>query len=84
MSGKEQEMRIGLLGADLLACLAKPSLPLLEIENGLKEVFLAEIRPTGLGKIELSIGQLIEQEIADAVLSAGTDHQFRIRKGTGG
>ena len=56
MSEEEQETRIGVLGADLLACLAKPSLPLLEIENGLIEVLLAEIRPTGLGKIELSIG----------------------------
>jgi hypothetical protein len=38
-----------------------------------------EIRPQLLGEIELRIGQIPQQEIADALLTPGADEQIRIR-----
>ncbi len=39
-----------------------------------------EVRPEQVGEIQLGIGQLPEQEVADAVLATGTDTQVRQRQ----
>jgi hypothetical protein len=38
----------------------------------------AEVRPEGVGEVELGVGQLPEQEVAQAQLAAGADHQVGI------
>ena len=57
--------------------------PLLVVFEYLVKLFLAEIRPVGGRDIYFSIGDLPQQEIADAHLPAGPDQQVRIRYALG-
>ena len=38
-----------------------------------------EVGPQRLGEVELAIGELPQQEVADALLAAGADEQIRLR-----
>ncbi len=46
--------------------------------NGLIQRFAVEIGPQTSGEVELGVGQLPEQEVADALLAAGADEQIRL------
>ncbi len=67
----------------LVTGFSKPSFPALVVYDSFVKVFFSEIGPAHLGKVEFGIGQLIEQEIADPVLSAGANHQFGVRESAG-
>src|SRR5579872_2300394 len=58
-------------------CSVAPLTPAI-IGDRLFEVGAAEIGPQRLGKDQLGIGALPEQEIADALLAAGADKKIRI------
>ena len=81
--GLERGSRRLFLAEDLFAGLAKTPFPVLVVEDGLIKVLFPEIGPPDLGKIELGISQLVEEEIADPVFAAGSDHEFRIGKSAG-
>src|SRR5204863_4247901 len=51
----------------------KPTLSALVVGQGEKKFLAAKIRPQGVGHVDLSVGQLPEQEIAQAQLSTGAD-----------
>src|SRR5262249_50954685 len=46
--------------------------------DGIFEIALGEIRPQAIEKDQLGIGQLPEQEIADALFAAGADNEIGI------
>ena len=66
------------LGFNLLLGQAKSAVSLLKIQQSFQELLFPEIRPEGLGKIQLGVGQLPEKEIADPVFPAGPDQQIRV------
>src|SRR5262245_60800335 len=54
---------------------AVAALALLIIDDGLQELSLAEVRPERLGHPDLGVGDLPEQEVADAQLTGGANQQ---------
>src|SRR3954469_11418373 len=46
--------------------------------DGPLEMLLAEVRPQGIDEHQLGVGALPQQEIADALLTAGADQKVRI------
>src|SRR5437764_7860472 len=50
------------------------------IGDRLFQIGAPEIRPQRLGKDELGIGALPQQEVADALLAAGADQEIRVRE----
>ena len=58
---------------------SKPAFPLLIALQNLVKLILAKVRPIGRGDINFSIGNLPQQEIADAHLPTGSDQKVRIR-----
>ena len=50
----------------------------LEIEQGGFQCIGIEVRPEHIGDVNLGVGQLPEQEIADPVFAAGADQQIWI------
>ena len=44
------------------------------------ELALAEVRPQRVAEIQLGVGEIPQQEIADALLAAGADQQVGIRQ----
>src|SRR5690606_555703 len=45
--------------------------------NGALQIGFAEVGPVGIAEIQLGVGNLPQQEIADALLASGTDQQIR-------
>ncbi len=62
----------------LFARFAKPSFTALVIEQRFFQVFFPEIGPQYICKIQFGISNLVQQEIADAVFTAGADQQFGV------
>src|SRR5579872_6021345 len=50
---------------------AEAALPLAEVIEGVVEMRRRKLRPESLGEIELGIGEIPKQEIADALLASG-------------
>ena len=57
---------------------AETALPALVIEQRSGERYFVEIRPEHIGDVQLGVGQLPEQEVADALFAAGANQQVRI------
>src|SRR5471032_1626993 len=64
----------GALTADAAIATFAPA----ELGNRLLEMFLVEVRPKRVDEHQFGVGALPEQEIADALLSAGADQQVGI------
>ena len=68
---------------DLLIGFAKTAATIgIFFQRGL-EMFFTKVRPVDIGVIILRIRPLPDQEIAQAVLTTGTDNQVRVRQATG-
>src|SRR5690554_5635225 len=63
---------------DLLAGLAKSSFAIAEVRERLEQPGLIEIWPHHIGYVNLAIGNLPEQEVADAKLTAGSNHKVGV------
>src|SRR6185312_10877761 len=50
-----------------------------ELERG-RQLPLVEVRPQSIGEIELRVGDVPEEEVADPPLTAGADQEVRIRQ----
>src|ERR1700751_2653629 len=59
---------------------AVTALALLVLRNALEQVMAAEIRPQRGCDIDLCVGQLPEQEVAEPHLPAGAHDQVRVRQ----
>src|ERR1700730_14946785 len=68
---------------DLLGPGAEAAHPPLVRGERLVEVRAVEIRPERLRAVELRIRRLPEQEVAEAHLTRGANHQVRIREAAG-
>src|SRR5512145_3057187 len=66
------------LALDLRGDAAEASLPLLEEGERLEVLALAELRPHALADVDLGVGELPQEEVADAHLAAGADEQVRV------
>src|SRR5439155_1275276 len=62
---------------------AEATLALLIESQRLEELALAEIRPERVGDVDLRVGDLPEEEVAEAHLAAGPDEQVGIRDARG-
>ena len=62
----------------LFAGLTKAAFALLVIKNGFAEVFVTEIGPIGVAKIQLAVGTLPKQEIAQSLFAACADEELWI------
>ncbi len=51
--------------------------------EGLSHFFGAEVRPEGWGEVELRIGGLPQQKVADTQFSAGADDEVRVGQAVG-
>ena len=69
--------------ADLLAGLAETAFALLIAPNGLAKLFFIEVGPVGVTEVELSIGALPKQVIAQTALATRTDKEVRVRQERG-
>src|SRR6187399_1550519 len=58
-------------------------LALLECEHRFEQVTTPEVRPERFGHIDLGVGNLPEEVVADAHFTAGADQQIRIRLSCG-
>src|SRR5688572_23504567 len=65
--------------AHLFARQAEAALASAECGERSLEVRLVEIRPQHIADVDLGIGEIPQQEIADAMIAAGADEQVRIR-----
>src|SRR5689334_17457276 len=65
--------RSGLDIANLRRRETEPPLPAGEVGDGLLEVVVTEVRPQRVAEEELRVGEVPEQEVADAMLAAGAD-----------
>src|SRR5258706_15452816 len=82
-----RRLEIGLFHAGephLIAGPAEPALATREHLDGVEQVFAREIGPEDVGEVELGVGRLDEEEIAEALLAARADHEVDVRKGGGG
>jgi hypothetical protein len=57
---------------------AEAALAALVVEQGRQQGRLIEIGPEHIGDVQLGVGQLPEQEVADPLLTAGADQQVGI------
>ena len=78
-TGKRTVSRSSLL-QKLVLRQAEPALTALIIQQRRQKVPLHEIRPEGVGEIELGVSGLPEKKIADAFLAARPDDQVRVRQ----
>jgi hypothetical protein len=62
----------------LFACQAIAALAALVFIYSLAKLFLVEIRPKHLGKVELGICKLPQQEVAQTLLLAGAYEQIGV------
>ena len=62
---------------------AKAAVALLIIENGVQQIGAPEIRPQRFGDVQLGIGDLPQQEIADAHFAGGPDQKIGIGQAGG-
>src|SRR5271156_6488095 len=62
---------------------AVTALALLEFDEGIEQAGAAEIGPERFCHENFGVGNLPEQEIADAHLAAGADEQVRVRQAAG-
>src|SRR6185437_3776556 len=67
-------------GGDLFAGATVTALPAGIVFDGLAQASLVEIGPQGVGKVQFGVGNLPQQEVADATFAAGTDEQVRRRQ----
>ena len=58
-----------------LPALAKPAFSSLEVLQRLDVLILIKIRPHGVGEVELAVGGLPEQEVAEPQLAARSDDE---------
>src|SRR5450759_1626423 len=65
-------------GPQLFAGPAEAALALLIGSDGCGECFAIEVRPQQVGEIELRIGKLPQQKVADSMFAAGADEQIRL------
>src|SRR5215470_8546713 len=73
--------RFAALGlAALVDHAAVPALALLEGEDRLEEVLLAEVGPERRGDPDLAVGDLPEKKVRDAHLPARADEKVRVRQ----
>src|SRR5579871_1847917 len=63
----------------LLTGLAEAALTRLEPGDGIIQLRLAEVGPQRVGEVEFRIGEVPQQEVADALLAAGAYEEVRIR-----
>ena len=56
----------------------KAALAALIVEQGIEQGRLIEIGPQHIGDVDFGVGELPQQEIADAPLATGADQQIRI------
>src|SRR5690606_12170763 len=66
--------------AQLFAGAAKAALALAEGLDGDIQRGGVELGPQQVGEIKLRVGQLPEQEVADALLAAGADEEIGLRR----
>src|SRR5947209_13127582 len=64
----------------LLGSLHEPPLPLAEPQECLVQLSRVEIGPQNIGNVEFRIGNLPQEKVADAVLTARPDEQIRVRE----
>jgi hypothetical protein len=70
----QEELLSGLYGwRELFVGQSKTALSSLIIEQGTQQIVAAKIGPEHWGKIELSVGALPQQEVAQAFFPTGTD-----------
>src|SRR5438445_9250064 len=62
----------------LLARAAKPALATGKDVEGVEKVVAREVGPEHIGEIELGVGRLDEQEIAETLLAARADHEIDV------
>src|SRR5262249_19508428 len=67
----------------LRAGAAETALALLIVHERTYELRVAEIRPQGVGDVELGVRNLPEEEVGDAHFAAGADEQVGVRKAGG-
>ena len=60
-------------------CQPETPLPLLIPGNGLDQLLFPEIGPQDIREVELRVGHLPQEEIAQAILPARPDEQIRVR-----
>ena len=72
------------MGFNLGLGLTVATLALLVVVDSLVEVFVAKVGPQQVGEIELGIGCLPEQEVADTQFAAGTDEEVGVGIVAGG
>src|ERR1700738_4543100 len=60
---------------------AKFALASVERRDRLDQVWPVEIRPQGVGEMELGVRRFPDQEVGNALLARGPDHQLRLRQG---
>ena len=58
----------------------EPAFPLVIARNGALKMRLVEVRPQHIHEQQFRISGLPQQEVADPVLTAGPDHEIRVRK----
>ena len=73
-----------LLVLHLFARLAEAALALLIVDNRPAEVVLGEVGPEGVGEIQLRVGDLPQQEVADAQVAGGANEQVGVGDATCG
>src|SRR5690606_30904699 len=64
---------------ELFRAEAEAALPFVVLGNGAVKSALIKVRPVDGGEVQLGVGHLPEQEIADALLPGGADTQVRGR-----
>src|SRR5207253_1830814 len=62
---------------DLLAGLPEAPLAVLEVVERDQQRLFAEVRPEGLGEVDLGVRELPEEEVGDADLAARPHHQLQ-------
>src|SRR5262245_8383359 len=67
----------------LLAGAPEAAFALLVVLERAEQLRLAEVRPQGLGHVQLGVGDLPQEEVGDAHFAAGADEQVGIRKAGG-
>src|SRR5262245_54117675 len=59
---------------------AKAALPALELPERAQQVLLRKVRPQDVGEVELGVGELPEEEVADTLFAARPDEKIGLRK----
>ena len=69
---------MGVIVVVILAEAAVAAFPLLEFRNAFQQLQASEVGPQCLRHVDLGVGELPEQEVAEPHLAAGANHQVRI------